>query len=139
MHAAAFTTNAVTLAWEPSPDSSVTGYKIYYGAASGVYTNSVDVGGSTSGEVNGLVAGVTYYFVVTAYTVAGVESLPSNEVSYTVPVILVNQPPTLNSLSNVTLNEDAGQQTVNLSGITAGATNESQTLTVTATSSNTGL
>ena len=51
----------------------------------------------------------------------------------------VNQAPTLNAISNVTINENAGQQTVNLSGISTGATNEVQTLTVTASSSNTGL
>ena len=51
----------------------------------------------------------------------------------------VNQPPTLNALSNVTINENAGLQTVNLSGISSGATNEVQTLTVTAVSSKTGL
>src|SRR4029077_5179321 len=51
----------------------------------------------------------------------------------------VNQPPTLNPIGNLTMNENAGLQTVNLSGITSGATNENQTLTVTATSSNTGL
>ncbi len=37
------------------------------------------------------------------------------------------------------LNENAGSQTVNLTGITSGASNEVQTLTVTATSSNPGL
>ena len=51
----------------------------------------------------------------------------------------MNQPPTLNPINNLTLNENAGLQTVNLSGITSGAANENQTLTVTATSGNTGL
>jgi hypothetical protein len=51
----------------------------------------------------------------------------------------VNQPPTLNAITNLTINENAGLQTVNLSGITSGATNEIQTLTVTAVSSNTNL
>src|SRR5207302_8079118 len=37
------------------------------------------------------------------------------------------------------MNEDAGPQTVNLSGITSGATNENDTLTVTASSSNQAL
>jgi hypothetical protein len=37
------------------------------------------------------------------------------------------------------INEDAAEQTVNLSGISTGAPNEIQTLTVTATSGNTGL
>ena len=59
--------------------------------------------------------------------------------TFTVTVNPVNQAPTLNALANVTINEGAGQQTVTLSGITSGATNESQTLTVTASSSNTGL
>ncbi|HKS36297.1 MAG TPA: Ig-like domain-containing protein, partial [Verrucomicrobiae bacterium] len=50
-----------------------------------------------------------------------------------------NLAPTLNALGNVTLNEDAPQQTVNLSGIGSGAASEIQTLTVTASSSNPGL
>jgi translation elongation factor EF-1beta len=59
--------------------------------------------------------------------------------SFVVTINPVNQPPTLNPLSNVALNENAPAQTVNLSGITSGATNEIQTLTVTAVSSNPGL
>jgi hypothetical protein len=59
--------------------------------------------------------------------------------TFTVTVNPVNQPPTLNALANVTLNENAGLQTVNLSGITSGATNQVQTLTVTASSSNPSL
>jgi hypothetical protein len=51
----------------------------------------------------------------------------------------VNQAPTLNTLADLTINESASQQTVNLSGIGSGAANESQTLTVTASSSNTGV
>src|SRR5262249_43558919 len=85
-----------------------------------------------------LTAGTTYYFVVTARNASGVESVPSNEVSYKVPTS-PNQPPTLNALSNVTISEDAGAQTIALSGITDGSTAETQTLTVTATSSNPGL
>lgn len=49
----------------------------------------------------------------------------------------VNDPPTLNALGNLTINEDGGLQTINLSGITAGPPNENQTLTVTASSSDT--
>jgi VCBS repeat-containing protein len=56
--------------------------------------------------------------------------------TFTVTVTAVNDAPTLAAISNVVINEDAGAQTVNLSGITTGAANESQTLTVTATSSN---
>jgi hypothetical protein len=56
--------------------------------------------------------------------------------SFTVTVNAPNQPPTLDALPNLTINENAGLQTVNLGGITAGANNQWQTLTVTAVSSN---
>ncbi len=59
--------------------------------------------------------------------------------TFNVTVNPVNQAPTLDALSNLTIAENAGQQTVNLSGISSGAANETQTLTVTASSSNTGL
>ena len=59
--------------------------------------------------------------------------------SFTVTVNSVNQTPTLTALPNMTINENAAQQTVNLSGITSGATNEAQTLTVTAASTNPNL
>jgi Bacterial Ig domain len=50
----------------------------------------------------------------------------------------VNDAPTINTPPNLTINENAGQQTVNLSGITAGG-GETQTLMVTASSNNTAL
>src|SRR6185436_19597546 len=59
--------------------------------------------------------------------------------SFTGTVGPVNDPPTLDTLANVSLNEDAGPQTVSLSGISSGASDEVQTLTVTATSSNPAL
>ena len=49
-----------------------------------------------------------------------------------------NNPPTLDAISALTIDEDATEQTVNLAGITAGP-NESQSLRVTGTSDNTGL
>ncbi|MGI9459347.1 MAG: Ig-like domain-containing protein [Pirellulales bacterium] len=58
--------------------------------------------------------------------------------SFEVTVNPVNDDPTLDSLDNLTIDEDAAEQTVNLTGITAGA-DEAQALRVTATSDNTGL
>ena len=130
---------SVTLAWDSSPDPDVVAYNLYYGAASGGYTNMVSLGNVTNATVSGLIAGVTYYFAATALDTNGIESDFSNEASGSIPVILPNQPPTLNALANLTINENAGLQTVNLSGITSGATNEIQTLTVTASSANTSL
>ena len=43
--------------------------------------------------------------------------------TFTVTVNAVNQPPTLNAIGNVSVNENAGVQTVNLSGISGGAGN----------------
>ena len=60
--------------------------------------------------------------------------------TFTITVISVNNPPTLTPIGNQSILEDAGTQTVNLSGISPGPSNESgQTLTLTATSSNPGL
>ena len=136
----AYATGSVVLTWNPSTDPNVAGYRVYYGVESRVYTNMVDAGDATSVTISNLVEGVTYYFAATAYNILDMESAYSDETSYAVPLSTqVNQPPTLDALGNMTLNEGAGQQTVNLSGISSGASNEIQTLTVTATSSNPGL
>ena len=58
--------------------------------------------------------------------------------TFTVTVNAVNDAPTINAIAPVTIDEDAAQQTVNLAGITAGGS-ESQTLTVTAVSSDAAL
>ena len=50
----------------------------------------------------------------------------------TITVTPINDPPTLNAISNVSVSENAPAQVINLSGITAGP-GETQTLTVTAT------
>ena len=80
------TTNSLAgqanLAWDP-PDIStdVTGYMIHYGTASGSYSQSIDVGNTTSYTVSNLTNGKTYYFAVTAYNAVGYQSIYSNEVS----------------------------------------------------------
>jgi len=56
----------------------------------------------------------------------------------TLTVTPVNDAPTLGAVAGLTVLEDAGARTVSLTGISAGP-GESQTLTVTATSSNPGL
>jgi hypothetical protein len=71
---------SVTLAWDPSVLSAgVAGYSIYYGVSPGSYTNRVDLGVLTNGVVSNLVAGTTYYFATTTYSVSGLESGFSNE------------------------------------------------------------
>jgi Fibronectin type III domain len=75
----------VTLAWNPSTNSLVAGYNVYYGGASGVYTNKTSVGMATSLTISNLVVGTTYYFAASTYDASGAESALSSPVSYTVP------------------------------------------------------
>src|SRR5688572_5209352 len=75
----------VGLGWNANSEPDLAGYHIYYGTQSRNYTNRVTVSTVTSGRVEDLVAGVLYYFAVTAFNTGGVESLQSAEVSYRVP------------------------------------------------------
>lgn len=76
---------SITLSWNASVDPNVAGYKIYYGVASGDYTNCIDVGNVTNAAISGLAAGTTYYFAATTYDIYGNESDFSNEAIYQVP------------------------------------------------------
>jgi hypothetical protein len=71
------------LEWDPNDEPDLAGYKIHYGAASGSYTNVVNVGNQTTYTLTGLTAGVTYYIAATAYNTSGLESTYSNEVVFT--------------------------------------------------------
>jgi hypothetical protein len=77
---------SVTLAWDPSVESGVSGYKVHYGLNSRTYPFVVDTGHATTQTIDNLQEGVSYYFSVTAYNVAGRESDFSGEISYTVPL-----------------------------------------------------
>ena len=136
---------SVPLAWNPSPDANVAGYKIYYGGASRTYTNSVDVGNVTSTVIAGLADGTTYFFAATTYGADGVESDFSDEatavtanavVTPPAPPAPVYQSPALDALNNLAINENAGAQTIDLTGISLGS---GQGLNVTAVSSNPAL
>jgi fibronectin type 3 domain-containing protein len=74
--------SSVTLTWNPSSDPGAVGYKVYFGSASGNYTNSITVGNVTSFIVPGLADGTTYYFAATTYDEEGDESDFSNETSF---------------------------------------------------------
>jgi hypothetical protein len=80
-----------TLRWDPSPDSTVVGYKLYYGTATRSYTTSLSVGNQTSYTVTGLGAG-TFYFAVTSQNASGTQSSFSNEVSKTLTVTPATPP-----------------------------------------------
>ncbi len=73
----------LNLTWMvPGTDTTLIGYKIYYGIKSGIYTQVVDTGSiSTNHQLTGLTNGTTYYIAVSAYDNAGNESVKSNEQS----------------------------------------------------------
>jgi len=75
-------TVSVKLAWDPSPNPAVTGYKIYYSKSNWEQATVIDVGKRTEYTVSGLEAGVTYRFAATAYSSTGEESSLSKEVIY---------------------------------------------------------
>lgn len=77
---------SVTLSWDKSAGTNVTGYKIYWGDRSRTYTNSGNAGTNLTLTVMNLVPGATNYFAATAYDASGLESDFSNEVLYVVPL-----------------------------------------------------
>ena len=76
----------VTIAWDANQESDLKGYVLYYGTSSGNYTSNIDVGNTTQYTVPDLQNGATYYFAVTAYNQADLESDYSVELPYTVEV-----------------------------------------------------
>jgi hypothetical protein len=78
-------TFSVTLDWDASTSTDIAGYNVYYGAASGSYTQMVSVGKATQTTITGLTAVTTYFFAVTASDSVGLESSYSDEASLLVP------------------------------------------------------
>jgi hypothetical protein len=76
---------SLTLAWDPSQDTHVTGYALAIGSQPGQYTQQINVGVTTEYTFASLAAG-TYYFAVRAYNSDGQSSGYSNEVSTTIAV-----------------------------------------------------
>jgi len=73
----------VSLAWDASLSTDITGYKVYIGNSSRNYTTTIQIGNQTTYTATNLSNG-TYYFAVTAYDASGNESDFSNEVSQTI-------------------------------------------------------
>src|SRR6185295_10072363 len=82
----------VTALWNANPEPEVTGYRLSYGAQSGVYSNFVNVGKVTSTPVT-LTGGRRYYFAVQALTASAISPF-SSEVFFDVPADPVNVSPT---------------------------------------------
>ena len=84
-NAPTITSSTATLRWDKSPGRDVKGYRLHYGTTSARrYWRIIDVGKVTKYTISNLIAGKTYYFIVTAYNAAGKESPASNEISFIV-------------------------------------------------------
>ncbi|MFV1995119.1 MAG: Ig-like domain-containing protein, partial [Verrucomicrobiales bacterium] len=90
---------SVTLAWDANPEPDIAGYRVSYGTQSATYTETIDVGNVLTATIPNLGAGITYYFVLTAYNTANLESAPSAEV--------VSNPDPPNQLPSVNLTSPA--------------------------------
>ena len=85
--AAAFpgTAMALTLGWNPNPETDIAGYRLKYGTSPGSHPHIVDAGLNTSASITGLQEGATYYFVVSATNRAGLQSPDSAEIIHQIP------------------------------------------------------
>jgi hypothetical protein len=82
----------ITLAWDPSDDPNVAGYRVYCRTAGKAYRKPI---GTVENVPNpefslNLSYGRKYYFVVISYDTNGIESFPSNEISWPAQVFSPN-------------------------------------------------
>jgi hypothetical protein len=98
---------SVTLAWNASPDTSVTGYLVDFGTDASNLYSQIDVGTNTFASIGNLQPGSTNYFEVVAYNAVDAESPPSNLIEYIVPAVpgqtKTNSTARTNSLAAVTV------------------------------------
>lgn len=108
------TAGDVHLLWDPNGEPDLSGYVLVYGTASRVYTQSMELGPSTTeAHVSGLPDGATYYFAVRAFNTAGQQSALSNEVA--VSFAAPGGPPLAAKVSPAT-GSTAGQQLITITG-----------------------
>jgi F5/8 type C domain len=72
----------VTLAWDPSQDPNLAGYRLYYGYAQASYEGVLDVGKRSTYTFTDLEEGQAHNFALVAYDVHGEESGFSQEVAH---------------------------------------------------------
>ena len=79
----------VKLAWDANAEPNIVGYVLRYGTISGKPDHCINVGKTTTTTVSNLTAETIYFFTVAARNTFGLESLPSKEISYTIPMASV--------------------------------------------------
>jgi len=74
---------SLQLEWDVNPEPDLAGYRIYFRTAYESYGQGIDTGLATTATMSNLVPGMTYFFAVTAYNAAGLESPNSGEITFT--------------------------------------------------------
>jgi|GEM_PF-2229935 len=92
------TARPITLAWDPNPEPSLKGYRIYLGTVSGTYSEITDIGNTTTTTLTALVSGQQYYIAIAAYGEGGLESSLSEEVSFRAPLCPAPDTPRLSQM-----------------------------------------
>lgn len=77
------TNESITLTWDASSDTNTSGYKIYVGTQSHVYTETIDIGNVTAISIVVTNVAPINYFAASAYDTYGNNSSYSNEATYT--------------------------------------------------------
>ena len=106
----------------PLNAADLAGYKIYYGTASGGYSNSIAVNNTTAYCLQNLTCNTTYYIAATSLDIDGNESVFSNEISKTgissctsqdttAPTVPSSPAVTVNSSSTITYSWTASTDT----------------------------
>jgi len=72
---------ALEARWQANTEPDLAGYKLLWGRAAGVYTDSLSLGLVTSHRIDGLEPDTVYYGAVVARDANGFEGGPSNEAS----------------------------------------------------------
>lgn len=78
----------VMLQWDANPSPAVAGYNVYYGTIGGNLSYKLNAGNATSVVITNLTPNTVCYFRATSYDSSGHESVPSAQISYTVPYAL---------------------------------------------------
>lgn len=78
----------IKLKWNPNTEADLAGYKVHYGSAHRVYTQTLDVANITAYTLTVSNAG-TYYICITAYDSSGNESDYSYEIVMDVKISIV--------------------------------------------------
>src|SRR5262245_60634440 len=106
----AVSAGTIKLAWDPVGDPDLSGYKVYYGTSSGVYTNSTPTGTQTAVSITNLQDCRVYYLAVKAVDANGNESMTfSNEISGM-------SAPAPNTVTPNAVNQATNAQQVTISG-----------------------